>query len=533
MIRRNLVQRYKGLLGLVLGASCGGTLAACSADAPADAEPIAAPASSADPAAQTPDAPTATTPATPAGIPIVAARSLVITAASVIEPCLQAQGLSTCGVDGESTFSLRRTLGAILSTGGAAGGDVASDLARRIWDTDNATATASFDDGAHCDDQKDASGTATRNGFPIQCARPEGAMAASGTDLLSPTSTSYFYPIALVSRLDLRDSTTCGEFRILYGRVDANGPAPGGRALLNFEGVLPNPRPELGEAGCGPIATLWAGFSDTTTTAESVRNALSTFYFSGTDLTYPDGKTAKTMPVVHFDNLGGKRGQLRTNEFMNTPGTLPRWLLRELKASKTAGGAIELAPDYVKKNPWPGLFSQATGGDAFSTWFTDQVPGLAASTVTAITIADDARFGAGQSDAETGPTGAEVVGPTGDATRFSNDYARFASVPLTSAVQAKLTAVGSTLTPRNIFDRATAVSCGGCHRHSNGDSLGGGLSWPTAAGFTHVDETPQVARPNDAFGTTGSSFAISPALDQVFLPARATDLAALLSKSSR
>lgn len=77
-----------------------------------------------------------------------------------------------------------------------------------------------------------------------------------------------------------------------------------------------------------------------------------------------------------------------------------------------------------------------------------------------------------------------------------------------NAIQAKLTAIGSTLTVNNILDRATTQTCGGCHQLSNGAPLGGGLTWPSSGFFVHVDE---------------SGF-LSQALTGTFLPHRKTVL---------
>jgi cytochrome c peroxidase len=57
-----------------------------------------------------------------------------------------------------------------------------------------------------------------------------------------------------------------------------------------------------------------------------------------------------------------------------------------------------------------------------------------------------------------------------------------------SNIQSRLTQLGSTLTPAQIVARAKALSCAGCHQLSNGQSLGGGLTWPSSLGFTHVSE---------------------------------------------
>lgn len=463
-----------------------------------------------------------------AAIPTNAARSLAITAGSVLQPCLiGTAGLADCSASGESTFSLRRTLGVMLSTAGlpttAPGESPMNVLARQLWDTHNTNAGSALGSSLpQCDDVVDGAGHGLINGFPIQCPRNEGAMALPGTDLLTPASPAYFYPIALVNRLDLRDSaaTTCGEFRIIYGRKDALPVAPTGRALIIFEAALPNPRPTLGVAGCQPIADLWAGLSDPAVTAASARSTLAAFYYTGVALTYSDGVVVTTRPVMHYQNLGAVRGQVRTNGFLNGTGEA-RWNLREFKTQLSSAGRLLLRPEYVKANPWPGLFSAATGSDAFSTWFVGQVDKLIINDLNKFTLDDNPAFGAGQSDSQTGA----IEGPSGDVTQFSNDYNLFATAALDTAVQARLTTLGSTLTPANVMNRATAMSCGGCHQHSNNDNLGGGLVWPPSAGFVHVNETPGAATAApDAFGQPARSFQRSPAMNNVFLPARVLDL---------
>lgn len=467
-----------------------------------------------------------------ATVTTVPARSLAITAASVLEPCLAGvDGLTTCGAGGESTFSLRRTLETVLRTAGKstqtpAGGESPMNGAlRQLWDAHNTRAGAKTSTAnPHCDDTKNAEGLATLNGFPVQCPRNEGVMATPGTDLLSPAAAAYFYPIALMNRLDLRDdaAATCGEFRVIYGRKDANGAGIGGRALVIFEAAFPNPRPDLGQGGCQPLADLWAGLSAPQVTASQARTTLAKLYYEGITVAYADGRTVTTGPVLHADNLGIKRGQVRTNEFMNGSADV-RWQLREYKTRIAADGRLIFAPEYVKANPWPGLFDSATGSDAFSTWFVSQVPNLAINDVNTFFLDDKKEYGAGQSDSHNIPL--TIQGPRGDVTEFANDYARFASLGLTLAVRRKLGDIGSSLSPANIFDRATAVSCGGCHQHSSNDNLGGGITWPASGAFVHVDETPATAAgTTDAFGQAGKSFAVSPALRDVFLPARLRDL---------
>src|SRR6185436_3426806 len=71
-------------------------------------------------------------------------------------------------------------------------------------------------------------------------------------------------------------------------------------------------------------------------------------------------------------------------------------------------------------------------------------------------------------------------------------------------IKAELTDLGSTLTVNQVLNRATTQTCAGCHMVSNGQALGGGLTWPSSLGFVHIDE----------------SSALSPALSGTFLPRR-------------
>ncbi len=457
-----------------------------------------------------------------AAIATTAARSLTITAASVLQPCLTNAGLTACGPNGVSAFALDRTLGVMLRTAGTPTASPAL-FARQFWDTQNTIAGAqTAAANPQCNETTNGAGQATINGHPIQCARNEGSMAAAGINLFAPASPDYFYPIALVNRLDLRDaaSTTCGEYRIIYGRKDAMPTAVTGRALLIFEAAFPNPRPALGADGCTPVAAMWANLSSPTVTAAAAQATLVNFFYVGTRFTYSDGVSVTTQPAMHFQNLGAVRGQVRSNLFMNGTNE-PRWQLREFR-TQFAGGVLRLRPVHVESNPWPGRFSAATGSDGFSTWFLGQLPNLIINDINGFFLADNVTFGAGQSDSQIGA----IEGPTGDPTQFTNDYNLFASTALTNAVQARLNALGSTLTPVNIYNRATAMSCGGCHQHSNGDALGGGLGpWPASALFVHVDETPTTATAApDAFGAAGRSFRISAALTNVFLPFRMSNL---------
>jgi hypothetical protein len=74
-----------------------------------------------------------------------------------------------------------------------------------------------------------------------------------------------------------------------------------------------------------------------------------------------------------------------------------------------------------------------------------------------------------------------------------------------TAIESKLTQMGSSLTVDNILTRATTQTCAGCHRLSAGASLGGTAgTWPSDGGFVQVNE----------------SGGLSPALTGTFIPHR-------------
>src|SRR5690606_32780848 len=80
--------------------------------------------------------------------------------------------------------------------------------------------------------------------------------------------------------------------------------------------------------------------------------------------------------------------------------------------------------------------------------------------------------------------------------------------------QTELTALGSSLSVDDIILRAQANTCAGCHRLNNNVAVGGGLTWPSASGFVHVNE-----RETELVDGV-PRFPISDALEDVFLPHR-------------
>jgi cytochrome c peroxidase len=95
-----------------------------------------------------------------------------------------------------------------------------------------------------------------------------------------------------------------------------------------------------------------------------------------------------------------------------------------------------------------------------------------------------------------------------------------------NAIQIRAGQLGSSLNANQVINRATAMTCGGCHQPSafgltEPNSVGDGQTWPDTLGFTHVSE----------FEFEGS-FPISPALQDVFLPARKVDLENFINNPS-
>ncbi|MGE3547385.1 MAG: hypothetical protein AB7L28_25890, partial [Kofleriaceae bacterium] len=99
-----------------------------------------------------------------------------------------------------------------------------------------------------------------------------------------------------------------------------------------------------------------------------------------------------------------------------------------------------------------------------------------------------------------------------------------------NAVEQALVDTGhSTLTARNVADRATTQSCAGCHRLSDGVGLGDGLSWPASpVRFVHVTEA---GGPTEV-GPDGPRWAISAGLRDSFLPHRAVVLSSFLETTA-
>lgn len=159
-------------------------------------------------------------------------------------------------------------------------------------------------------------------------------------------------------------------------------------------------------------------------------------------------------------------GQVRTNFFVN----FAEWHLREFKLRRsctdpanTATCALAFEHVTVKENPAEELFGGAhPRSQAFVTNFLNQVPTLAAGNLNLIKMKTGADFNELESVSQAQNVRYSAPGVANAATR--------------SAIQQKLTTMGSALTVNNILDRATTQTCAGCHQVSNFATLGGGLT---------------------------------------------------------
>ena len=401
-------------------------------------------------------------------------------------------------------FSLKRVLDQLVAQSNVSG-LTSRRLFQQWWDTQNPKPGLGL--GPHCDDGSDASGP-TLNGFPYSCrpAPSEGAQASC--DPFAPNSPCAYIPIGLFNRFDMmpENGEYCGEYRIVYAK--ASGVATSDdRNLLIFEAALPNPLPLLGIEGCRPALELWAGLS--TENDPEVRAArLEGFYFSGMLVAVPP--FPPVIKIEHFGAGPGGRGQIRTNQFVVPPAPATRiWSLREFKLQRSCGllscSALRVVPVTSKGNPYGPLLSQS-GTHArtadFQAFLPAQVNTLSGDTIPEIAIAIPDTYNSGQSEANGNP---------------ESNFAAQLGVepsPLRLALQASLTAAGSSLTVDQVVARAQAQTCAGCHRISNSADLGAGLIWPPSLGFTHVTERETEV----VDGQT--RYRISDALTSTFLPHR-------------
>jgi hypothetical protein len=471
--------------------------------------------------------------------------SLVVNKDAILDTTFGVAGLSG-GDATETLFSFKHTVGAILESAGAPNTAASREaFVQTMLDTFSPSDTTALNRKA---------------GVLVPFDTRSGEASLSAAGMLNEADTSAtsiaMRPLALFNRFDLAPDnwSHCGEYRIVYGKINPNLPAVPNRFLLIFEAAVPNPNPAAGEAGCRPITEFWAGLNGSETV---IAKKLHAFFYQGK--TDPSHTRADLLgPVVDYRNYGGdgNRGQVRGNMFRQFPWQLREWLTQLTFDPNQP--RIAFVTDTVKDNPIAELYKDdltGTGlldanvgaavtvlqGDfiqALSTTIRkglmseetkkyqtlkDELPKFALGSapvqepevlLSSIALGNDNRFNELQSTSSGGgtpppePDDIKVHAPAGSKLR---------------TVLGQLTSASSKfLRPQNadvFLSRAQAGTCAGCHMLSPGSTIRidaaamPEVTWPAVvdntdppagAGFVHVREDRL----------------LSPALETTFLPFR-------------
>ncbi len=373
------------------------------------------------------------------------------------------------------TFSLKDVLDQ-LSDGHAL------DMFRQMFATELLPGVPGAGAGPHC--------TGAINGWPVECPRPEGE-EATRDPFADPTSGGSYKATTLSNRFDLAPANgeNCGEYRVNFARRSGSNNDNGAngtlhRAFIAFEARLANPTPSLGLAGCRPVVEFWRGLASVSPALRASR--LRSFYFQG----LPGFR-----PVIDKRQLGAspgpEGGQIRINQFLFIESILGDWSAREFRLLPQPSGQSPSAliiPNFNKDVPARPLFNPSPADERAQRFqqqfFPNQVERLALQDINTMNYAapvpDDLNSG-----------DSHMLGGSNAVTELFNDYGQELGTgpsSLRTLIQQKLTAIGSSLTPNQIVERATSLSCGGCHNISQGKALGFATPFPASLGFVQVSE---------------------------------------------
>ncbi len=390
---------------------------------------------------------------------------------------IQRRALFDSSVLATSALSMRQVFDAL-----GANEDFATPGERLFQEVIDSYATASegrLPDAVHCGDES-VDGQPTLNGFPIECNREERNQF-DNLDL--------FFPTAAVNRLDLapESGAHCGQQRLIFASNALN------RMFFIFEAQIPNPAPELGVAGCQPIADFWATQAAIDDPLErAVR--LSQAFLSG----LPELLEQGIGPFMTATNLTVGSGQIRTNQFDSFP-----WTLREFKLA-TDGPELTVVPFPVAESPRGELWNDSIPtpqGEACRQAFLDAIPNLLTDpAMMSFPVPHECKDAESRND-------------------FSEDYLGHLLGGDPGGFQAQIASAveGTGLSAFDVASRARfAGSCIGCHEEAGGSDLGNGVFAPFSNGFVHVDEFRL-----DECGQGEQCFGLSSAVVDVFLPHRA------------
>jgi hypothetical protein len=385
------------------------------------------------------------------------------------------------------------TMAEILTTA-----SVSSDLVAdpqfthtRLLDSFNPKQMATLPGGSHCDDTL-VEGVPSLNGYPIECPRLEAGQVGN---------LDAWFPIAAINRFDLAaaDGSDCGEQRLILASNQQD------RMFVIFEARIPNPDPSCGLLACRPIADFWvalSGIDDPNVRAEQLRMA----FLEG----HPQLSEAGFEPFMAGVNLTFGTGQIRSNSFDQEP-----WTLRQFRFV-SEGERLSVIAVPVTANLfgplWNDLGTEPQGFACRQSILANLGTLLVDELATMGMVVDPICF-AGESRND------ENVDYAGHLLAGSGTFE--------AALAERLAQLGSDLLPVELANRATfAANCMGCHENAVSLPLGHGLFAPSSLGFVQIDEFAQ-----EPCTGGGPCFAISPALDQEFLPARLAVLEDFLTQS--
>jgi mono/diheme cytochrome c family protein len=402
-------------------------------------------------------------------------------------------------VNGNPAFALEHVFQTLIN--GADAAMTPTQLFQQMFDTQNPKPGLAVANAPHCDDFL-VNGEPSFNGFPRRCPTPEGALA-----MLDPferhgtVDIEHFIPLAIVNRFDRapQDGSNCGEYRLIYAYRTGD---PNQMLHIIFEGVLPNPAPQLGLAACRPIADFWAGLSSVDSNVDR-GNLLEKFFFFGID-GFP--------PVIAPDHFGAKGGgDIRTVELSPSMRDFPRFYNFRLVTDHSTGSTrLIMQPDILENTVFGPLFDGGNDSDLAKAFRTDFIQQIASLTQPGVNFTDHVpqKYLTGESDNIDTPLAFRAD------TNFDHGVNTAAGQQFRDAIAAELARLGNPVTVPELLNRVNTQNCNGCH---NGDvTIGGGLRFPNGTG-AHVIE-------NVVNDDNVPRWQISPAVRDVFAPARAQAL---------
>lgn len=384
-------------------------------------------------------------------------------------------------------FTFQRFLDQLITRGGVQN-LTSAQLFRQWFDTQNPKPGLADPSGPHCDDFL-TDGDYSFNGFPRRCPTPEGALAAT------PYTVGEYFPIALVNRFDATpaDGSNCGQYRIIYAKRLATGL----RLHIILEPVLRNPNPSAGLAGCRPVAKFWADLTKVDSIAER-RARLEQFYFDG---------IPGVAPVIDPDHFGVTGGGIRTTQIA-TANAAPRMYQFHVTRDCSSDCTLRMTPDVLPNMVFGHLFDSTDNSapaKALRDAFVEQVPNLAVRNANEYFMDIPRDYVIAESDPLDNDKAFEYLVPFNRSKGAAPDFK--------TRLQAKLTSIGSTLTPEQIVHRAETQNCVGCHFFT-GD-VGEGVLFPHS-----IDGIQQVTEDILEAGDGGQRYLISTGMRDTFIPHR-------------